>query len=168
MWVVVLSVLVIVLASFCFSKAQSSHSNKASSTSARPVPMQGNDASSIQRTSTPASKSSSTTNYQFTLEKLKRFDGSSDNKVYVAVKGVVFDVSDSEFYRPGSSYHVFAGHDASVALALMSTDPSHLDCYDERKNQLNEKSNEVLNDWFNRFQKKYKQVGRLVSVTEVD
>ena len=41
-------------------------------------------------------------------------------KVYVGLKGVVFDVSSNEVYREGGGYHVFAGKDASVALAKMN------------------------------------------------
>jgi len=45
---------------------------------------------------------------------------SSGDKVYVAICDLVYDVSSSEAYRPGSSYSVFAGKDASVALAKMN------------------------------------------------
>ena len=50
------------------------------------------------------------------------FNGKANEKVYLALKGVVFDVSESEFYKPGGPYESFAGHDASVALGKMSKD----------------------------------------------
>jgi predicted heme/steroid binding protein len=51
----------------------------------------------------------------FTLDELAQYDGSRPNEpIYVAIKGVVFDVSRKrEVYGPGGSYHVFSGRDAS-------------------------------------------------------
>jgi len=51
----------------------------------------------------------------FTVDELKQYDGSDSSKpIYVAMKGIVFDVSkSSETYLPGKSYSVFAGKDAS-------------------------------------------------------
>ncbi len=63
----------------------------------------------------------------FIHEELLKYNGRDDPKVYLAIKGVVLDVSTSDFYKEGGAYHIFAGHDASVALAKMSKDPEHLD-----------------------------------------
>ena len=49
----------------------------------------------------------------------------SGNKVYVSICDLVYDVSSSDAYRPGSSYSVFAGKDASVALAKMNFNPEN-------------------------------------------
>ncbi|KAH8831871.1 hypothetical protein DL96DRAFT_1589269, partial [Flagelloscypha sp. PMI_526] len=45
----------------------------------------------------------------FTPEALAEYDGRGD-KIYVAIKGTVFDVSaKGEMYGPGKSYNIFAG-----------------------------------------------------------
>eukprot|EP00041_Stephanoeca_diplocostata_P010704 m.170343 g.170343 ORF g.170343 m.170343 type:complete len:83 (-) comp18263_c0_seq13:597-845(-) len=57
----------------------------------------------------------------FTLEELTPFNGVDNKKIYIAVGGIVFDVSSRpDFYGPGSAYGVFAGGDASRGLATMS------------------------------------------------
>ena len=38
----------------------------------------------------------------------------------MAICDLIYDVSTSEAYRPGSAYSVFAGRDATVALAKMN------------------------------------------------
>ena len=40
--------------------------------------------------------------------------------VYVGIKGLVFDVSGKDVYMEGGGYSVFAGKDASCALAKMN------------------------------------------------
>lgn len=45
----------------------------------------------------------------------------------MALKGVIYDVSESWFYRKGGPYGKFAGHDASINLAKMSHDDKMLD-----------------------------------------
>jgi len=65
----------------------------------------------------------STNLVEMTKEELKQYNGHEENKpIYIAVKGVIFDVSNSEFYKPGAPYNALAGNDASVALAKMSHD----------------------------------------------
>lgn len=70
----------------------------------------------------------------FTLEQLRHYDGvQSDGRILIGVLGQVFDVSRSaEFYGPGGPYSVFAGRDASRALATFSVDASQFkDTYDD-------------------------------------
>lgn len=70
----------------------------------------------------------------FTLEQLRAYDGlQSDGRILIAVLGKVFDVSRSyEFYGPNGPYSVFAGRDASRALATFSVDQSQFkDGYDD-------------------------------------
>jgi predicted heme/steroid binding protein len=52
---------------------------------------------------------------EYTVEQLVKHDGSDPSvPTYVAIKGVIFDVSTSDLYKPGSSYgKAFAGRDAS-------------------------------------------------------
>jgi hypothetical protein len=52
--------------------------------------------------------------------------------LYLAVRGVVFDVRDGAgFYAPGSSYAALAGRDCSRAVALMSLEPADLEAEDD-------------------------------------
>eukprot|EP00124_Ichthyophonus_hoferi_P004686 Ihof_evm1s548 gene=Ihof_evmTU1s548 len=55
----------------------------------------------------------------FTLEELKKFNGVEDPKIYLGVSGKVYDVTAKKnFYGPEGPYGLFAGHDASRALAM--------------------------------------------------
>lgn len=64
------------------------------------------------------------------------------------------------FYGPGGPYALFAGRDASRALALMSFDPKDLTGNIEG---LSESELEALQDWEYKFMEKYVKVGQLVS-----
>eukprot|EP01016_Furgasonia_blochmanni_P007243 TRINITY_DN1289_c0_g6_i4.p1 TRINITY_DN1289_c0_g6~~TRINITY_DN1289_c0_g6_i4.p1 ORF type:complete len:240 (-),score=40.96 TRINITY_DN1289_c0_g6_i4:247-966(-) len=96
---------------------------------------------------------------EFTLEELAQCDGIKNPKVYLAIKGTVLDVSKSEFYSPGGSYHVFAGKDCSVALAKMSFEDKYMNVYTETKLTLAE--NDILEDWYMRLKGKYRTVGHI-------
>ena len=97
-----------------------------------------------------------------THEELLQHNGVDAQTVYLALKKFVFDVSASDFYKPGGPYHVLAGHDASVALAKMTQELEFLDhnkykweeCLDE-----NEKI--VLDHWFSKLSEKYAQIAEL-------
>jgi predicted heme/steroid binding protein len=58
----------------------------------------------------------------FTLTELREFDATDPTKpVYLAVKGVVFDVTRRrEMYAPGRGYSVFAGRDASKVCVRLA------------------------------------------------
>ncbi|XP_054798211.1 probable steroid-binding protein 3 [Prosopis cineraria] len=95
-----------------------------------------------------------------TPQQLSQYNGSDPSKpIYVAVKGRVFDVSAGKsFYGPGGPYAMFAGKDASRALAKMSkNDEDVLPSLDG----LSEKEIGVLNDWEKKFEAKYPVVGRV-------
>ncbi|XP_075963612.1 neudesin [Anarhichas minor] len=64
----------------------------------------------------------------FTEEELKRYDGSvEEHPIYMAVKGVVFDVTKGkEFYGKGAAYNALVGKDSTRAVAKMSLDPADL------------------------------------------
>ncbi|MEQ2220238.1 hypothetical protein ILYODFUR_003288 [Ilyodon furcidens] len=64
----------------------------------------------------------------FTEEELQRFNGREEGQpIYMAVKGVVFDVSrGKEFYGKDAPYNALVGKDSSRAVAKMSLDPADL------------------------------------------
>ncbi|MCJ1367252.1 hypothetical protein MMC16_006384 [Acarospora aff. strigata] len=91
------------------------------------------------------------------VQHLSKCDGTDPNlPVYVAIKGKVFDVSGNAAYAPKGQYHVFAGKDASRALASSSLKPE--DCRAEWQD-LSDKEKMVLNEWFTFFSKRYNIVG---------
>lgn len=99
----------------------------------------------------------------YTLAELKQFNGVNDKPIYIAIKGKIFDVSSREdFYGPEGGYHLFAGHDATRALAKMSFEPEELaqDHFDD----LTFMEREALNDWLMKFEvmKGYPVVGRVL------
>ncbi|ORX89160.1 cytochrome b5 [Basidiobolus meristosporus CBS 931.73] len=98
--------------------------------------------------------------YPFTAKELAKFDGSDPElPVYVAIKGVVFDVTwNRTAYAPGSGYHVFAGKDASKALGMSSLKAE--DCTADYSS-LNDKQRETLDGWYKFFMKRYSIVGRV-------
>ena len=59
------------------------------------------------------------------LDGLKKFNGVNCPS-YISIKNVIFDVSDSEFYKPNGNYYKFVGKDASVALAKMSISEDYM------------------------------------------
>ena len=84
----------------------------------------------------------------------------------VAIKGIVYDVTGNSAYSPpktsthkGGAYHVFAGKDASRALATTSVKPE-----DVRPEwaDLSDKEKQVLQDWVTFFSKRYAVVGKVV------
>ncbi|KAM4814944.1 neudesin isoform 2-T2 [Thomomys bottae] len=64
----------------------------------------------------------------FTEEELARYGGEEeDQPIYLAVKGVVFDVtSGREFYGRGAPYNALTGKDSTRGVAKMSLDPADL------------------------------------------
>ncbi len=83
--------------------------------------------------------------------------------IYISAGGKVYDMSFGgvEFYGKGGAYNLFAGKDASRALALVSLDPKEAENPDI--SDLDEKKIKTLNDWMKTFEekKKYPIVGRL-------
>ncbi|KAK9279056.1 hypothetical protein L1049_012731 [Liquidambar formosana] len=99
---------------------------------------------------------------ELTPQQLKQFDGSDPSKpIYVAVKGRIFDVTAGKsFYGPGGAYVMFAGKDASRALAKMSKNDDDITA---SLDGLSDKEIGVLNDWEKKFEAKYPVIGRVVS-----
>ncbi|XP_058203539.1 probable steroid-binding protein 3 [Rhododendron vialii] len=99
---------------------------------------------------------------ELTLQQLKQYDGTNPSKpIYLAMKGRIFDVTTGKsFYGPGGDYAMFAGKDASRALAKMSKDE---DDVVGSLHGLSDKEMGVLNDWEKKFEAKYPIVGRVAS-----
>ena len=89
-------------------------------------------------------------------------EGRVDAPIYVGVKGKIIDVSygGKEMYGVGGGYHLFAGIDASKALAKMSFDAADISSAD--LTDLTPDQQKCLNDWFNRLTSKYPVVGDII------
>ncbi|CAD0016272.1 unnamed protein product [Aureobasidium pullulans] len=86
------------------------------------------------------------------LDYLSKCDGWSD--------GTVFDVTGNKAYEPGASYSVFAGKDASRALAQSSLKKE--ECRPEWED-LKPEHKKVLDDWFTFFSKRYNIKGKVAT-----
>ncbi|KAI4150029.1 MAG: hypothetical protein LQ340_004306 [Diploschistes diacapsis] len=94
-----------------------------------------------------------------TVEELSKCNGQDTSKpTYVAIKKYVFDVSGNEAYTTGP-YKVFAGKDASRALAMSSVKPEDVKPEWE---DLGDKEKKVLEEWIVFFSKRYNVVGKVV------
>lgn len=99
----------------------------------------------------------------FTSEELLNYTGVDDTPIYIALSGIVYDVTPGKsFYGPGAGYHMFAGRDASRALATMKFE----DIESHNVDDLEEESLQVLRDWIAKYESKYKVVGTLVHSNE--
>ncbi|RLN97182.1 hypothetical protein BBJ28_00007130, partial [Nothophytophthora sp. Chile5] len=99
----------------------------------------------------------------FTLEELLPFNGEKDQPIYIGVLDEVYDVSRKrDFYGPGEGYHLFAGREASRALAKMSFEKEDLDSAD--LSDLSYMDKEALQDWVMKFSvyNSYPNVGRVL------
>lgn len=101
----------------------------------------------------------------FVPKTLSKYNGITDPKVYLAVRGTVYDVTQGKaFYGPGGPYENFAGRDASRGLALNLFDPAVLTPVDEPLDtleNLGKEEKESLENWEGLFESKYKVVGTL-------
>lgn len=97
------------------------------------------------------------------LKQLSKYDGVQDKKIYLAIKGDVFDVtSNTKSYGPGGGYHPLVGKDSSRSLGLMSLSPDTTNapnCWDY--SGLTEKQLKTVNDWHTFFTKRYNIVGKV-------
>ncbi|ESQ45659.1 hypothetical protein EUTSA_v10010688mg [Eutrema salsugineum] len=97
---------------------------------------------------------------EITEDELKQYDGSDSKKpLLMAIKGQIYDVSQSRmFYGPGGPYALFAGKDASRALAKMSFEDIDLT---GDISGLGPFELEALQDWEYKFMSKYVKVGTI-------
>lgn len=100
----------------------------------------------------------------YTLDELRKFDGTNGGPIYVSVRGIIFDVSATEMgremYGPDGSYHCFAGFDATVNFINFDLDPRDLNL--GRWHRLHLWEHQQLMGWVNKFELKYTQVGWVI------
>ncbi|KAI9325479.1 cytochrome b5-like heme/steroid binding domain-containing protein, partial [Obelidium mucronatum] len=103
----------------------------------------------------------------FTPKELSEFDGRKSKRIYLCVKGRVYDVtSGASFYGPEGMYGNFAGRDASRGLAKDSFDEEMVQGLDlpiDELTDLSESEVDTLNNWASFFHNKYTHVGYLVN-----
>ncbi|KAG0548989.1 hypothetical protein BDA96_01G215700 [Sorghum bicolor] len=100
-------------------------------------------------------------------EELRQYDGSDTKKpLLMAIKGQIYDVTQSRmFYGPGGPYALFAGKDASRALAKMSFEPQDLT---GDISGLGPFELDALQDWEYKFMSKYVKVGTVKKTVPVE
>jgi membrane-associated progesterone receptor component len=97
----------------------------------------------------------------YTPSQLAKFNGVDGAPIYICVKGNIYDVSSKpNFYGPAGPYGLFAGKDASRALAKGSLKAEDVDNTDISDLKLPEV--DALNQWEVSYQSKYDLVGKLV------
>ncbi|XP_010273133.1 PREDICTED: membrane steroid-binding protein 1 [Nelumbo nucifera] len=103
---------------------------------------------------------------EITEEELRAYDGSDPNKpLLMAIKGQIYDVTQSRmFYGPGGPYALFAGKDASRALAKMSFEEKDLT---SDISGLGPFELDALQDWEYKFMSKYFKVGTIKKTVPV-
>ncbi len=103
---------------------------------------------------------------EVTEEELKVYDGSDPKKpLLMAIKGQIYDVTQSRmFYGPGGPYALFAGKDASRALAKMSFEEQDLT---GDISGLGPFELDALQDWEYKFMTKYAKVGSVKKTVPV-
>ncbi|KAF9436961.1 hypothetical protein BGZ76_002412 [Entomortierella beljakovae] len=149
---IIITVILSVLIALYMDKNKQAHGHPGADSSEAPKPKPF----AVPDTPLPAPNTSKI----FSVEELSQFDGSKgeDSKIYVGIKGTVFDVSAKKaMYGPGAGYSVFAGKDASKALGKSSLKPE--DCIADYS-ELNETERKTLDDWYIFFEKRYAIVGK--------
>ncbi|CAD8050506.1 unnamed protein product [Paramecium sonneborni] len=94
-----------------------------------------------------------------TLNDVQQNNGQNGKKIFIAIKNFVFDVSNSDSYKPDGPYGVFAGHDISISLGKMNLTDEFLDQYGTVTQPEDEIAN--MNSWFSYFYQRYPVIGRI-------
>eukprot|EP00465_Bigelowiella_longifila_P004631 CAMPEP_0185259070 /NCGR_PEP_ID=MMETSP1359-20130426/7915_1 /TAXON_ID=552665 /ORGANISM="Bigelowiella longifila, Strain CCMP242" /LENGTH=236 /DNA_ID=CAMNT_0027844847 /DNA_START=52 /DNA_END=762 /DNA_ORIENTATION=- len=99
------------------------------------------------------------------LADLSQFNGVLHERLLVSVEGKIYDVTRRwDLYGPGKKYNVFAGNDATYALATMSTEKKSMNKFDV---VLNKEQKEILGEWIAKYKEnKYPVVGNLTLENE--
>ena len=87
---------------------------------------------------------------EYTVEELRTFDGKNNtlSRIYLAIKGEVFDVTNSQYYQPKGAYKVLASKDISVGIVKGGFNETFYD-YEKYhwKRSLDEKEMKDMEDW---------------------
>ena|SRR3989338_1858549 len=93
---------------------------------------------------------------------LAQYDGRDSTKpILVGIDGELFDVTNSPAYCPGGSYQIFAGTDATRALALSSFETFDL-AHPTKRDDFTQDHTESLQQWVSFFRGKYRVVGKIL------
>ncbi|CAN3376879.1 hypothetical protein DIURU_001656 [Diutina rugosa] len=120
-----------------------------------------------------------------TREQLSHYTGSDGGNIYVAIRGLVYDVSENrDKYGPEKPYHVFVGKDSTRLLGLnklrlgngaarydacgRSADPGYPEHSTFYTDDFGEKEHNAVNKWEEYFRKRYPIVKVLVDATSND
>jgi len=95
---------------------------------------------------------------RITLQELKKYDGSNPAlPVYVAIKGVIYDVSTGPYSKAkGGAYSKFAGNEIGRALAKSSLSEEDIV---PSLDGLAQDEVQTLGEWVQKFESKYPVVG---------
>jgi membrane-associated progesterone receptor component len=97
----------------------------------------------------------------FYIEELKKYNGVDNERILMALNGVVYDVTNGrDFYGPEGEYHIFAGRDASRGLAKMSLEMK--DVENSSIDDLSLSERDSLSNWCARLEAKYTIAGHIV------
>lgn len=103
---------------------------------------------------------------QFYPRTLSVFNGHDDEKIFIAIKGKVYDCTTGRsFYGPSGPYANFAGRDASRGLAMNSFELDVLRDWNQPIDDLSDlpaEAVEQLEEWVALFESKYPCIGVLL------
>lgn len=100
----------------------------------------------------------------FNRTQLSIYNGIDDQKIYLAIKGYVYDVSsNAKSYGPGKSYNKLVAKDSTRLLGLNKLVMPENDVNDQKQtwdtDDFTEKQHETVNKWVEFFRKRYRIVG---------
>mmetsp|Transcript_88183 Transcript_88183/g.248123 ORF Transcript_88183/g.248123 Transcript_88183/m.248123 type:complete len:270 (+) Transcript_88183:64-873(+) len=105
----------------------------------------------------------------FTLKTLEPFDGQGELPICLGVCGKVVDVSSSENIKYGEGYgKLWAGKDATYALATLSLQASDANKLDFKISDFDADQMKALAGWYKHFTTKYVVVGTLQEYKDWD
>ena len=97
-----------------------------------------------------------------TKEELWKYNGKhGQEKIYLAVKNEIFDVTKADFYHGDGPYKMFAGREVSIAMAKNSTEMKDVEA-DWKSTKLSASYQDSLDSWHGFFWSKYQMVGKVI------